>query len=158
MDYHCINPLWIREKWPRMERWMEGDGIEYQSLMNQGEVATPWFVTEWKILISINPLWIREKWPRIEPSKADELYEYQSLMNQGEVATNITGRISRLVLVSIPYESGRSGHHLPVTASFKSKIVSIPYESGRSGHALLRKAEGLDLRVSIPYESGRSGH
>ena len=40
----------------------------------------------------------------------------------------------------------------------KDILVSIPYESGKSGHQWM-DAEGKTLlTVSIPYESGKSGH
>ena len=36
--------------------------------------------------------------------------------------------------VSIPYESGKSGHEVPLSLEVTMIFVSIPYESGKSGH------------------------
>ena len=58
--------------------------------MNQGEVAT---------ILREGNLMIMES-------------KYQSLMNQGEVATCDKAGAVRPLTVSIPYESGRSGHTL----------------------------------------------
>ena len=56
-------------------------------------------------------------------------------MNQGKVATKKFVEKASTHMVSIPYESGKSGHHWTAgTATTKNVLVSIPYESGKSGH------------------------
>ena len=71
----------------RSQRSGDTSAPSYQSLMNQGEVATP-----------------------TRGSTETTTTEYQSLMNQGEVATFYNSFIQGRDKVSIPYESGRSGH------------------------------------------------
>ena len=71
-------------------------------------------------------------------------------MNQGEVATDNQKQLkSNIYLVSIPYESGRSGHNIYVNRLQTNILVSIPYESGRSGHYFWFRI----IRANYKYQS-----
>ena len=112
-----------------------------------------------KILNCINPLWIREKWPQLQRNQFKDTALVSIPYESGK-----SGHLQQRQLpqplnkVSIPYESGKSGHvcrYMPAKGGFK---VSIPYESGKSGHEVPLSLEVTMIFVSIPYESGKSGH